>query len=116
MADADGLAILQAKPRLLFEVKEFDHLNPTNLDQIVDYLRQVKKGVGFVCVYRFLPQPDVVERIRELSDEYPATLLSYNEIHEALKPAGTEVSPLARLIAPVGTTAIRSLVTSGMHD
>jgi len=97
---ADIAVLRGTTPLLMLEVKEFDHLSPTNLDQVADYIRLAKNSsVGFICVYRFLPKSDVVKRIQSLSRELPVALMSYDEIHHALTPrTGNEASPVARLI------------------
>jgi hypothetical protein len=94
------LAFLRAKtPVVLMEVKEFDHLNPENLRQVLDYLNQVSAELAFVYIYRFLPERDVYNAIlREQRRGRPVALVSYDKIYLALKNSTDQNRPLAILV------------------
>ena len=81
------------------EVKEFDHLNPENPDQLADYLRQVSHTLGFIHVYRFLPVSEQHRKIeRKQGEGWPVAMLSYDQIYKALKNSKDEGRALGALI------------------
>ena len=95
------LAVLRGKDHVvLMEVKEFDHLAPGNLDQLVDYLDQVSERAGFVHVHRFLPPPAETAKIeRKRQSGWPVAMLSYDQIYKAVSNAAEEQRPLGALLS-----------------
>ena len=96
---ADLTFLRGEKPALLMEVKEFDHLNPENPEQLSDYLRQVSAEQCFVYIYRFLPQPEICQKIaHEQQRKRPVGFISYDKIYSALKTLTNQNRPLATLV------------------
>jgi len=94
------LAFLHGKsPRLLFEVKEYDHKNSDNDEQISDYLKTIseKKNLGLIFVYRFNPEREYFLRLlrRERKGKKPVATIGYTEIYVVLR---SKRRPLADLL------------------
>jgi hypothetical protein len=86
-------------PVVLVEVKEFDHLNPENPEQLADYLRRVSHTLGFIYVYRFLPSAEQHRKIeRKRRKGWPVAMLSYDQIYNALRNSKDEARALGALI------------------
>ncbi len=84
---------------VLIEVKEFDHLNPENPYQLADYLKLVSNGLGFIHVHRFLPIAKEHRKIlRKAKNNLPVSMLSYDQIHKALKDSKDEGRALGALV------------------
>lgn len=94
------LAIVRGEETVvLIEVKEFDHLNPENPDQLADYLRRVSHARGFIHVYRFIPRLDQHRKIEHKRRKgWPVATLSYDEIYKALRSSKDEGRSLGALI------------------
>jgi hypothetical protein len=84
---------------LFIEVKEFDNSNPTNPQQLSDYLDLVRKDVGLIYVYRFLPELEFYNKILQpMKQGKPVVPLSYDEIYEALARQTEPNRPIAKLV------------------
>lgn len=96
---SDVAFLREKRPLLFIEVKEFDHSNQTNPEQLADYLALVRDDVGFVYVYRFLPKPELCKGIsRAIKQRKPVALLSYEEIYTALREQIPADRPIAKLV------------------
>jgi hypothetical protein len=89
------------KLKLLIEVKEYDHLQPGTEKQMINYLAELRRrsDLGLIYIYRFEPQPEVIERAKAKIEMGQAlALVTYNQVHLSLSKIDPRRGPIARLI------------------
>lgn len=106
------LALLSGRElRLLFEIKEYDDINPKNDKQIDDYLKEASRGLGFIYVYRFSPQQEYYQRLLAAQHSgKPVATLSYDEIYRVLSKQGAPIANLlCKYLEDIGVGVYRAL-------